>query len=68
MDTRNVLARLSTTSGVTIGTAPVPGAARRGGGYAGAGWPAGEKLSATEFARRASNVLKPDSVGEGHVE
>lgn len=67
-DTQNVPARLSTTSGVIIGTAPVPGAARRGGSNARPGQQVGEKVFATESARRASKRLKPGSAGEGHVE
>ena len=39
-----------------------------GGSNAGFGRQAGEKVFATEFARRASKRLKPGSVGEGHVE
>lgn len=68
MDTRNVPTRLSTASGVIIGNAPVPGAPRRGGSNAGLGQQVGEKVFATESARRASKCLKPGSTGEGHVE
>jgi hypothetical protein len=39
-----------------------------GGTNAGLGQQAGEKVFATESARRASKCLKPGIAGEGHVE
>src|ERR1700733_1373818 len=67
IDTTNVRTRLSTTSGVIIGTAPVPGAARRGQQrLAGIGRPAGANLHATEIARHASNP-STGARGENHM-